>query len=384
MPPPALPPPVLIKTPTDLQKLAARLERQEIIAVDTESNSLHAYQEKVCLLQFGLPGPNSAGEDLVLDALAVRDLSILAGVFASPKIEKIFHAAEYDLICLKRDFGFEFSNVFDTMVAARTLGWRKVGLASILEQHFGVIVNKRFQRADWGRRPLSPEQLAYARLDTHYLIPLRDQMRAELVAADRWEEACEEFERLAHADNIADAAGGYDSRGFWRINGARDLTPRELAVLRELYNYRDDLARRMDRPPFKVMGDKTLMEIARRLPLTAQKLKDVHGMTPGQLRRHQRGILDAVRRGNQAPPPHPPRVERLPDEVLARYEALHAWRKKCAARRQVESDVIVPRDVLWELARRAPRTLQELTHIPGLMPWRRERYGPEILRVLNP
>ena len=262
---PTLPPPVLIQDPLGLRRLADLLARSPTIAMDTESNSLYAYQEKVCLIQFSLP----AG-DFILDSLAVSDLESLRPVLADPGIEKIFHAVEYDLICLRRDFGFELNNLFDTMVAARTLGWKKVGLASILDERYGVTMNKRFQRADWGRRPLTPEQLAYARLDTHFLIPLRNELKAELQAAGHWEEAHEEFERVTLAINGPSPSGhlpGSSSpsrgagsstagpteaqpmgigpaaspQGFWRIAGVRDLKPQQQAVLRELYLYRDAL-----------------------------------------------------------------------------------------------------------------------------------------------
>ena len=376
---PALPPPVLIQDPLGLRRLADLLARSPTIAMDTESNSLYAYQEKVCLIQISLP----AG-DFILDSLAVSDLESLRPVLTDPGIEKIFHAVEYDLICLRRDFGFELNNLFDTMVAARTLGWKKVGLASILEERYGVTMNKRFQRADWGRRPLTPEQLAYARLDTHFLIPLRNELKAELLAAGRWEEAREEFERATLAIISLSLPGAtYGPQGFWRIAGARDLKPQQQAVLRELYLYRDAIARRLNRPPFKVIGDLTLLGVAQDLPSTGAKLKELPGMTPGQLHRHQQGILSAVHKGKTASPPKLPRTDRVSDEVLARYDALHAWRKKRAAIRGVESDVILPREVLWELARRAPRASQDLLAVPGLMPWRRETYGEEILAVLN-
>ncbi|PIX46945.1 MAG: hypothetical protein COZ54_02550, partial [Anaerolineae bacterium CG_4_8_14_3_um_filter_59_70] len=161
MPSSKLQPPVWISTPVALQKLAGELTRQPRLAVDTESNSLHAYREQVCLIQF-----STHETDYLLDPLKLNDLSPLAPIFANPKIEKTFHAAEYDIITLKRDFGFSFANIFDTMQAARILGYKQVGLDSILAERFGVVVNKRYQKADWGRRPLSRDELNYARFDT--------------------------------------------------------------------------------------------------------------------------------------------------------------------------------------------------------------------------
>ncbi len=164
---PRLPPPVLITRPAQLALLMAALREQPAIAVDTESNSLHAYQEQVCLIQFSTPQA-----DYLVDPLADLDLSPLGELFANPAIEKVFHAADYDIACLKRDFGWSFANLFDTQWAARILGWSQVGLASILKTHFNVHVNKKWQRFNWGERPLPTEALDYARLDTHYLLPL--------------------------------------------------------------------------------------------------------------------------------------------------------------------------------------------------------------------
>jgi len=215
--------PALIADPTGLTSLVHDLARARVVAVDTESNSLFAYRERVCLIQF-----STASGDYLVDPLGFSDLSALAPLFANPRQQKVFHAAEYDILCLKRDYGFEFAAIFDTMIAARTLGWPQLGLAAILEGRFGVKMNKKFQRANWGQRPLTPEQLDYARLDTRYLIPLRDILSAELAAAHRMEEAGEEFSRLARLGARSDA-NGYGPPGFWRINGARELAPRQAA-----------------------------------------------------------------------------------------------------------------------------------------------------------
>jgi ribonuclease D len=370
-----LPPPTLVADKRGLNRLLAALAQELVVAVDTESNSLFAYRERVCLIQF-----STLSHDYILDPLALPDLSALGPLFVNAQQEKIFHAAEYDLICLKRDYGFEFANLFDTMIAARTLGWPQMGLAAILETRFGVKMDKRFQRADWGQRPLTPAQLNYARLDTHYLLSLREMLSAELMARGRMEEAQEEFYRVMRAS--ADLALP-NASGFWRISGARDLPPSQASVLRELYLYRERQAERANRPPFKIMGDQTLLEVARRCPKQSSELERINGMTPAQIRRHAVGLLRAVQQGLASSPLHPPPFAREPDEVRERYDRLHQWRKQTAQARGVESDVIVPREVLWELARRAPRTPDELQHIEHLGPWRRQTYGAEILKVLS-
>jgi len=227
---------------------------------------------------------------------------------------------------------------------------------------------------------LTPEQLNYARLDTRYLIPLHAAQLSELVAGRRLEEAREEFARLTR---VKPEPSGSDRHGFWRINGARDLPSPQAAVLRELYLYRERQAERANRPPFKIMNDQTLLEIAQRCPAQTNELQGVMGMTPAQIHRHGAGLLGAVQRGLSAPPPHPPPPAFEPDVVRERYERLRQWRKQKAQARGVESDIIIPREAMWQLARRAPRTPDELAGIAELGPWRRETYGMEILQVLG-
>jgi len=181
---PSLPPPLLVADEDSLGRLVDALAEHPVVAVDTESNSLHAYRERVCLIQFSTPAA-----DYIVDPIRLLDLNTLAPFFANPDQQKVFHAAEYDLICLGRDYRFAFTNIFDTMSAARTLGWPQVGLAAILGTQFGVTMSKKHQRADWKRRPLTPEQLDYARFDTHYLVALRDKQLEALTASGQWPEA---------------------------------------------------------------------------------------------------------------------------------------------------------------------------------------------------
>lgn len=369
----SLPPPRLVQSDADVAQLVTLLAAEPALAVDTESNSLFVYRERVCLIQLSTPQT-----DYIVDPLRA-DARPLAALFANPQQQKIFHAAEYDLLCLKRDYGFEFANLFDTMVAARTLGWTQTGLAALLAQHFAVKMNKKHQRANWGKRPLSAEQLDYARLDTHYLFQLRNLLLAELIRAGRLAEAQEEFDRLTRLKSEPPTPDPY---AFWRVSGAHDLDARQAAILNELFIYRDQQARRNDVPPFKVMSDETLVALAKKAPQRREDLRGVFGMTEGQIARHGEELLAAVRRGLAAPPARRPKPAPEPDEVRERFEKLRQWRRQKAQARGVESDVIVPREALWELARRAPRTTAELAGLEHLGPWRREAYGQEILSIL--
>lgn len=366
-----------METQADLDRLVERLLQAERVGVDTESNGFYAYFERVCLIQLAVDG-----DDYIVDPLAVPDLSRLGEVFASPRVEKVFHAAEFDLISLKRDYGFRFANLFDTMLAARILGWKRCGLGSILEEQFGVHQDKRFQRADWGQRPLTPAQLEYARLDVHYLPALRDLQYEALVRRGRWEKAREAFARLAE---VPGEARTFDLEGYLRLPGARDLTPRQLHVLRALYRYRDREARRLDRAPFRVLPDRTLVALAETCPRDEADLSHIPGLTPHLQRQFGRGILETVRQALREEPEVPKHALHEPADraVRERYEALREWRRKVAQAEETEPDVVLSNQVLWELAARYPTTPEELAQVPGLTPWDRREYGEEILTLLR-
>ncbi len=363
--------PDLITTPEALGELVRDLSRQAVLAVDTESNSLHAYRERVCLIQF-----STSQRDVVVDPLALSDLAPLGGIFSDRRIEKVFHAAEYDLLCLRRDYGFSFDNIFDTMQAGRILGRRQAGLDRLLEEKFNLKVSKCLQKADWGVRPLSRDLLSYAALDTHYLITLRDLLKSELEAKGLWQLAQEDFRM---ACDPADPKPRSTSPSWTRFTLRRDLTPRDLAVLRELVTCREEIASRLDRPPFKVLDDDRLVEIARAQPATISALAEL-GLSTRQLDHWAGDILAAVRRGSLAPLVRPEPHPHPGSAYLKRLDKLKAWRKKAAAAMDVESDVVLPRGMLLALAENGA---EEIGSIMAASPWRLERFGDQISSVLQ-
>ncbi|MBN1640184.1 MAG: ribonuclease D [Anaerolineae bacterium] len=371
-------PPLLVNTPEALDEMRYRLQAAPAIAVDTESNSLYAYSERVCLIQFSVPG-----EDYLVDPLALDGLACLASVFAASEVQKVFHAAEYDVMVLRRDYGYRFSNLFDTMIASRIVGWPRFGLASLLEEQFGVQTDKRMQRTNWGRRPLTEEQIEYARLDTHFLLALRDKLAAELQAQGREREARAAFARVARSRWTERT---FDPHGFWRIKGARDLDDQGLAVLRELYIYREERAQELDRPPFKVFNDSVLVALSQQTPRSFAELGRVSGVPRRLPSRLRRKLLDVIEQGLGAPAPHRPPYqgpERPDDEVLARYEALRDWRRERAEQRGVELDVILSNRALHALAEENPTSPDALAQVGELNGWEREEYGREITGLLR-
>ncbi len=363
-----------IDQPQQLQDLVHDLLQQPAVGLDTESNSLFAYQERVCLIQL-----STSDQDYLVDTLALSDLGCLASFFASPTIQKIFHAAEYDLICLKRDYGFDILNVFDTMIAARTLGYQQVGLGAVVEGQLGVHLDKRYQRANWGQRPLKPEMLEYARLDSHYLISLRDKFLSQLVEKGHlsiFNEDCERLSRTSQpmANHKVDV---------WRVKGATDLKPRQVTTLQALLDLRENIARSEDRPPFKIMSDQALLEIAQTQPHYPQELALLPSLSPGQVQRFGKGLLSVVNKSRRAPAIPRNHYSKPDARFLSRKDALSDWRKRVGIDRGVPSDVILPRDMLNLVAQQNPQTLSELKAIMSDSPFRFEQYGEEMLQQLG-
>ncbi len=373
-----LPPgqPVWVDTDPTFEQCLDDLSRTAVVAVDTESDSLYSYFEKVCLVQFSTPTT-----DYLIDPLNT-DISGLGPLFADPAIQKVFHAAEYDILSLKRDYDFTFNNLFDTMIAAKVLGWPRFGLGSILAEYFGVKLDKRYQRYNWGQRPLSQKALNYARLDTHYLLPLRELQLEKLDQAKRLGEAKAAFKRQTR---VTPSLKTFDPDDFWRIKGAKRSTPQEQAILRELYVMRDNIARKIDRPPFKVVSDATLMRIARQQPRDRHQVEQIKGVGKQFFRHNASDVIKAVQSGQSAPPPdYPSRDNKRPDEeTLNRYERLRHWRNDLATQRGVEPDIIISNGTLMHIARRNPKSLQALKKLKSLGEWQREKYGRVLIELLK-
>ncbi len=365
-----LPNPIYIDTARALNTLLNILRSEKCIAVDTESDSLYVYHEKVCLIQF-----STSTADYLVDPLSGIDIALLGVIFADPQIEKIFHAAEYDVICLRRDYGFEFANLFDTMQAARILGLPKLGLSSLLEEYFAVIIDKRFQKANWGKRPIPQAMADYARLDSHYLIPLRNKLASALKESKHVKVAQEDFMRIAHSASIPN-----DKPCYTAVRGYHTLTPQQLAILAELCAYRDRVANQANLPPFKILSSAILLEIAK---ANSEDLSTIPGLSDRLLHRYAKGLLEAARLGKTKPPIYLDHRSKPSEAYIARLERLKKWRLQLASEKTVESDVVLPREILEEIAKKNPTTDQDLAVLMQDVPERFHLYRSSILKILK-
>lgn len=269
-------PPQLITSQADLLALLRDWQGERHLAIDTETDSFYAYTPRVCLIQI------SCGRgDFILDTLTIEDLSPLALLLSDPRIEKILHAADNDLLGLRRDFRFTVHTIFDTAIASRLLGRRQLGLAAILAEEFGVRSDKKLQRGNWAKRPLSDDQLYYAQLDTHFLIELRHRLHRQLVAGGLWEGAQKRFALLERLQPKPE--GPPNPKRYLRLKGAEDLADDSLRALKALFAYRERLAQKANRAPFRVMTNEVLMRLAKELPRDLASLLRIRGL-PGRFR----------------------------------------------------------------------------------------------------
>lgn len=364
----------------ELERVARELATVPEVALDTEGDSLHHYPERLALLQLGIP----SGEVWLVDPIALADLGPLGPVFASPAVALVLHAGDNDLVHLKRRHAFTFARVFDTSIAARFLGGRSLGLDVLLQTYLGVTLPPSRQKDDWSVRPLTATQLAYAAADVRHLFALKARLVEELTACGRLPWALEECAALA-AQPAPERVD--DGTAYLGVKGARDLPPRQLGVLRALWERRDELARTADRPPFKIVPESTLLELARSSPRDATTLSEVTGITPRVRARWGDALLDAIEAAYRLPDAELPRLERRPRPVVPaavsrRVEALRRWRAKATERVGLEPGVLLPNRLIGAIAEVGPRTLDDLVAIEGVRRWRAESFGTEILAVL--
>ncbi|MCP4905019.1 MAG: ribonuclease D [bacterium] len=373
----------IIETGPELEKLAKELLREDVVAFDTEADSFYHYFDKVCLVQVA-----TRKKCWLIDPLKIggpSKLAPLAPVFSSPKVRVLFHAAEYDIYVLKRDCGFKFTNLFDTMVSAQLLGYPAIGLAALVERHFGVSLPKDEQRSDWSRRPLRDKQLSYAASDVLYLIKLAEKLEKELNKADRLGWAMDEFETLC-GRRWPDRA--FDELGYLRIKGARSLDPVALAILRELFLLRDERAREIDRPPFKVLGNRTLLDICREQAADLDSLGEIKGISDLILKRLGKDLVAAVKKGLRKPHGPIPKLEtgtrrRMDRRTEKRLAALKDWRGPRAEALKLDPGVLCPNAALEAIAWAGPKNAKDLKGLPELKTWLVREFSDEILGVLE-
>ncbi|MDA8141490.1 MAG: ribonuclease D [Desulfobacteraceae bacterium] len=369
----------LIDTSAQLTAFARHARQASLVAVDLEADSMFHYREKVCLLQMA-----ANGRTVVIDPLVVTDLSALKPVFESDTICKIFHGADYDVRSLYRDYGIAIQNLFDTQLAGMYLGYGETSLESMVGLHFGVELDKKYQKKDWSQRPLPPEMVAYAASDVRYLIPLTQILTEELQAKQRlaWvQEGCRYLSQVRPPENHCPL--------YLKFRGAGRLAPSQLGVLEALLQLRDAIARQKDRPLFKIIGNSTVLKIAVEAPSDLSELKAGQALSAKQLDMYGQAIVAAIQKARQIPaaelPKYPRhRAPRLSPRIPKRVKALRDWRDRVAASLGLDPALLFNKSMIMEIATRKPRSLQELSQVPQIHQWQVEAFGEAVLEIIKP
>lgn len=362
-----------------LQALMARLSGAACIALDTEASSFHRFHERIGLIQL-----SDRTHTWLVDPLALPDMGALGKLLGTEGNETVIHDADYDLRLLKRMYGFRVRHIFDTLIAAELVNEPELGLASLMKKHFGIQLDKRYQKADWTKRPLTPGMLEYAAMDTRHLIALRDLLAERLEQLGRMAWAEEEFGLLTE---VPFQVHDDHTPGFLRIKGAKALRPKEMAILRELHAWRDSVAERIDRAPFMVLGNEVMLALSRQPVASAAELSTLKGIGPSIMEKHATDILAALDRGQAVPKeqwPRPERPKRLPrdPEFDERFKRLKAERDNLAVRFDLRPGIVAANQLLTDIARAKPADMQALKAVPGLRNYQAQEFGEALLAVV--
>jgi ribonuclease D len=370
-----------VDTPQKLAALGAALHREPRLGVDTEAASFHRYRDRIYLVQV-----SSATQTALIDPLAVTDLAPVGALLGDSRIEKVFHDADYDLRVLDRDYGFRAARLFDTRIAAQFAAEPAIGLAALLEKYTGVRLDKEHQKADWSLRPLTQPMLAYAAADTQHLLRLRDALEQRLEQLGRLAWAREEFKLLESLRWTGPAEG--DEESYLRLKGAKGLQPRSLAALRLLHRWRETVAEREDKAPFRIIGNDALLGVSRALPGATHDLGHIRELPASLARRHGTALLEAVARAKALPDGELPRLERRvrPQKDAgfdARMEKLKEVRNRIATELGLEAGVLCGRTTLEAVARARPVDRAALERVSELRRWQVGALGDALLDALR-
>jgi len=359
-----------------LKEEASSLAKESAIGVDLESDSLFHYREKICLLQI-----STISKNLLVDTLAIRDISPLAPIFSNSSIRKILHGSDYDIRSLYRDFGIEVSSLFDTQIAARLLGVNETGLASLLKLHFDVELEKKYQKRDWSKRPLSEEMLAYGVYDTFYLIPLSEKLENALTEKGRIKWLAEECEILSRVRFTP----GNEEPLYMRFKGAKRLPPRNLAALEAILRLREEAAIIRDRPVFKVLSNDQVLKLAERMPANRNDLESLSDMQIKNMGSDILRKIDEVMRIPEADLPVYPKngTRGIEAEFKKEIGLIKEWRNRMAEKLDLEPSVLCTNSQIQMLVQINPCDISKLSCQSILKNWQMDLFGDELCRMLR-
>jgi len=371
--------PQIIDTAAGLEEIVRSLEKEKVVAVDLEADSMYHYKEKVCLIQIA-----TEKISVVIDPLAIKDLSPLKPLFSNPDIQKIFHGADYDVRSLYRDFKIRINNLFDTELACRFLGIKETGLQAVLKAFFNVNVDKKYQKKDWSKRPLPKEMMAYASKDVIYLLRLTRMLIHKLKKMNRMTWVLEECEDLSKVRPVL----SNEAPLFMKFKGAGRLKSRSLAVLEALLQFRKRVAEKKDRPFFKIIGNESVMKIATARPVTLRRLKNIKALSNRQISMYGSDLIKVVAKTLKIPESELPvfpsqRPPVLPNGVPAKIKALKSWRASKASALEIDPGILCNNALITAIAVKNPGDSKSLETVKEMKNWQKQAFGREIMGVLK-
>jgi ribonuclease D len=370
---------IMIQTTSELESFVSAIENETAVGVDLEADSMYHFKEKVCLIQMATKSTN-----VVIDPLAIKDLSLLKPLFKSKNVCKIFHGADYDVRSLFRDFRITIQNLFDTELASRFLGYPETSLEAVLKNKFNVVLNKKFQRKDWSKRPLPQAMIAYAAADAQYLLPLAESLKAELDEKNRLPWVYEECEQLSKVR----PAGLNNQPIYMNFKGAGKLDSRSLAVLEALLGLRQKVARKKDKPLFRIFGNRSLMKLAGTKPLNLKQLEKTGALSTKQIAMYGRQLVTAIQGAMKLPADELPlyprkKAPKVPLAVAGRVRALRNWRDEQVQRLAIDPALICTKALMSTIAVQRPLKVSELAAIKEMKNWQKKEFGHHIVKVMK-
>jgi ribonuclease D len=369
----------MVDTAAGLEKAAGALEKEKVIAVDLEADSMYHFKEKVCLIQLA-----TEKTSVVVDPLQVKNFSPLSPLFSNPDIKKIFHGADYDVRSLYRDFKIKINNLFDTELACRFLGIKETGLKAVLKMFFEINIEKKYQKKDWSKRPLPEEMVEYASKDVIYLLPLAKILIDKLEEIDRLSWVLEECNVLSKVRPVLPD----EDPLFLKFKGAGRLKSKSLAVLEALLQYRKSVAEKKDKPLFKIIGNDSIMKIATARPVMLRSLKGGKALSGRQISMYGNDLIQvvagALKITERGLPVYPRKtVSPMSSEVLERIKILKSWRDSKARALDMDSGMLCNNALITAIAVKDPEDKKSMGTIKEMKNWQKTAFGREIITVLK-
>ena len=369
----------IIDTASRLEDVSLLLKKEKIIAVDLEADSMFHFKEKVCLVQIATKKINA-----IIDPLRINDLSPLKPLFADRDIKKIFHGADYDVRSLYRDFQITINNLFDTQIAALFLGLKATGLDALLQNRLSINLDKKYQKKDWSKRPLPEEMVEYAAKDAIFLLPLAELLEKELREKQRLSWV---YEECAILSKVRPAALNSDPL-YLKFKGAGQLSRRTLAALERLLQLRLKIAKRKDKPLFKIFSNRSMIKLAEAKPANLRRLKKTNALSARQIDMYGNVLVEAINKALNMPENRLPVYPRIKapvkkPEVTERIKALKPLRDNKAKALEINPSLILTNAMINTLAIHNPLDKSDIKRIKGLKNWQTEEFGEDITAVLR-